>query len=191
MSAPPLPVDTDPLGRIEIDGKDAGTIRGAWYPYTFPFNLTGHPALSMPCGLTREGLPVGLQLVARWNEDRFLLDVAARFVFSNPVAPEALALRADRLRIGRHKPADRCRQVRRTACVEGGREAVDRAGHRGCGRIDDDVTRQARNLLFDPGDEGLAFGFHNQHATGLDRRVSSSVTGRVGRPSTRAGASAR
>jgi aspartyl-tRNA(Asn)/glutamyl-tRNA(Gln) amidotransferase subunit A len=79
LSAPPLPVDTDPLGRIEIDGKDAGTIRGAWYPYTFPFNLTGHPALSMPCGLTREGLPVGLQLVARWNEDRFLLDVAARF----------------------------------------------------------------------------------------------------------------
>ena len=60
------------------DGKDAGTIRGAWYPYTFPFNLTGHPALSMPCGLTREGLPVGLQLVARWNEDRFLLEIAAR-----------------------------------------------------------------------------------------------------------------
>jgi aspartyl-tRNA(Asn)/glutamyl-tRNA(Gln) amidotransferase subunit A len=79
LSAPPLPVNTNPLGHIEIDGKDAGTIRGAWYPYTFPFNLTGHPALSMPCGLTRDGLPVGLQLVARWNEDRFLLETAARF----------------------------------------------------------------------------------------------------------------
>jgi aspartyl-tRNA(Asn)/glutamyl-tRNA(Gln) amidotransferase subunit A len=78
LSAPPLPVGTDPFACIEIDGKDAGTIRGAWYPYTFPFNLTGHPALSMPCGLTRDGLPVGLQLVGRWNEDRFLLEIAAR-----------------------------------------------------------------------------------------------------------------
>jgi aspartyl-tRNA(Asn)/glutamyl-tRNA(Gln) amidotransferase subunit A len=78
LSAPPLPVGTDPLGRIEIDGKDAGTIRGAWYPYTYPFNLTGHPALSMPCGLTAGGLPVGLQLAGRWNDDRFLLDVARR-----------------------------------------------------------------------------------------------------------------
>jgi aspartyl-tRNA(Asn)/glutamyl-tRNA(Gln) amidotransferase subunit A len=79
LSAPPLPVDTDLFGRIEIDGRDAGTLRGAWYPYTFPFNLTGHPALSMPCGLSRDGLPVGLQLVARWNEDRFLLEIASRF----------------------------------------------------------------------------------------------------------------
>ena len=45
LSAPALPVGLDPLGRIEIAGRDAGTIRGAWYPYTFPFNLTGHPAL--------------------------------------------------------------------------------------------------------------------------------------------------
>jgi Asp-tRNA(Asn)/Glu-tRNA(Gln) amidotransferase A subunit family amidase len=33
----------------------------------------------MPCGLSRDGLPVGLQLVARWNEDRFLLEIASRF----------------------------------------------------------------------------------------------------------------
>ena len=79
LSAPALPVGIDPLGRIEIAGRDAGTIRGAWYPYTFPFNLTGHPALSMPCGLSGIGLPVGLQLVGRWHEDTYLLDVAARF----------------------------------------------------------------------------------------------------------------
>ena len=47
-------------------------------PLYFPFNLTGHPALSLPCGWTEERLPIGLQLVGRWHDDAFLLDVAAR-----------------------------------------------------------------------------------------------------------------
>jgi aspartyl-tRNA(Asn)/glutamyl-tRNA(Gln) amidotransferase subunit A len=76
LSAPALRLGYDPLGRIEIGGRDAGTIRGAWYPYTFPFNLTGHPALSLPCGLSNSGLPIGLQLVGRWHQDAYLLDVA-------------------------------------------------------------------------------------------------------------------
>lgn len=76
VSAPPLPVNIDPNGIIEIEGQPAGTIRGAWYPYTYPMNLTGHPALSMPCGTTPEGLPIGMQLCGPWYSDRFLLDVA-------------------------------------------------------------------------------------------------------------------
>lgn len=76
LSAPALPVGLDPLGRVEIAGQDAGTIRGAWYPYTFPFNLTGHPALSLPCATSKIGLPIGLQLVGRWHEDAYLLEVA-------------------------------------------------------------------------------------------------------------------
>jgi aspartyl-tRNA(Asn)/glutamyl-tRNA(Gln) amidotransferase subunit A len=78
LSAPPLPVGLDPHGRIEIAGRDAGTVRGAWYPYTFPFNLTGHPALSLPCGSSKEGLPIGLQLVGHWHEDDYILDVAEK-----------------------------------------------------------------------------------------------------------------
>lgn len=78
LSAPALPVGLDPMGRIEIAGRDAGTIRGAWYPYTFPFNLTGHPALSAPCGTSSMGLPIGLHLAGRWREEDFILDLAER-----------------------------------------------------------------------------------------------------------------
>lgn len=76
VSAPPLPVDVDPNGIVEIAGQAAGTIRGAWYPYTYPMNMTGHPALSMPCGRSALNLPIGLQLAGRWHDDRFLLGVA-------------------------------------------------------------------------------------------------------------------
>jgi aspartyl-tRNA(Asn)/glutamyl-tRNA(Gln) amidotransferase subunit A len=99
LSAPALRLGYDPLGRVEIAGRDAGTIRGAWYPYTYPFNFTGHPALSMPCGLSSSGLPIGLQLVGRWHEDAYLLDTAARIEavlgFSNAIeAGNSLTLRA-------------------------------------------------------------------------------------------------
>jgi Asp-tRNA(Asn)/Glu-tRNA(Gln) amidotransferase A subunit family amidase len=44
------------------------------------FNLTGHPAISVPIGFTRSGLPVGLQLVGRWNSDAQLLGLADRLM---------------------------------------------------------------------------------------------------------------
>ena len=77
LSAPPLSIDLDLSGDIDIAGIPAGTVRGAWYPYTYPMNLTGHPALSMPCGKSSLGLPIGLQLAGRWYDDRYLLGIAA------------------------------------------------------------------------------------------------------------------
>ncbi|WP_187971437.1 amidase [Aquibium microcysteis] len=77
LTAPPLPIDVDPTGDIMIDGHNEGTVRGAWYPFTFPQNLTGHPAISLPCGRTSKGLPVGLQLCAPWYRDRALLAIAS------------------------------------------------------------------------------------------------------------------
>jgi aspartyl-tRNA(Asn)/glutamyl-tRNA(Gln) amidotransferase subunit A len=76
LTAPPLSIDIDPTGDIEIEGHNEGTVRGAWYPFTYPQNLTGHPAISIPCGRTSKGLPVGLQLCGPWYRDRDLLNLA-------------------------------------------------------------------------------------------------------------------
>ncbi|MBY3488899.1 amidase [Rhizobium laguerreae] len=48
----------------------------AWAAALYPFNLTGHPAISVPCGFTSDGLPVGIQFVARWHEEEHLFDLA-------------------------------------------------------------------------------------------------------------------
>ncbi|HEY9289638.1 MAG TPA: amidase, partial [Microlunatus sp.] len=45
----------------------------SWTPYTFPFNLTQQPALSVPCGLSADGLPIGLQIVGPRHADRLVL----------------------------------------------------------------------------------------------------------------------
>jgi aspartyl-tRNA(Asn)/glutamyl-tRNA(Gln) amidotransferase subunit A len=47
-----------------------------WTPYTYPFNVTGQPAISIPCGFDHAGLPVGLQVVGPWGHDLRVLDFA-------------------------------------------------------------------------------------------------------------------
>jgi Asp-tRNA(Asn)/Glu-tRNA(Gln) amidotransferase A subunit family amidase len=55
-------------------------------PFTFPFNLTGWPAASVPCGFNSEGLPVGLQIVAGARQDALCLRAAAAFEALQPWA---------------------------------------------------------------------------------------------------------
>jgi aspartyl-tRNA(Asn)/glutamyl-tRNA(Gln) amidotransferase subunit A len=57
-----------------------------WTPFTFPFNLTGQLVASVPCGFTRDGLPIGLQIVGRRFDDVTVLRGAAAFERAHPWA---------------------------------------------------------------------------------------------------------
>ncbi len=61
---------------ISINGMVAGELRAVLAPYLNVFNLTGHPAISVPAGFTQAGLPVGIQLVGRLYSDVDLLRLA-------------------------------------------------------------------------------------------------------------------
>ena len=79
-----LAIDHDFFAPIDIDGETTDTVRKAWYPYTHPFNLSGNPAVTLPCGWTTDGLPVGLQLVGPHLGDARLLRAAALFEMARP-----------------------------------------------------------------------------------------------------------
>jgi aspartyl-tRNA(Asn)/glutamyl-tRNA(Gln) amidotransferase subunit A len=77
LSAPPPAIGHSALDPISINGELAGPMRANWYNYPAPFNLTGHPAISIPAGITADGLPIGLQAVAPWFEEQRLITLAA------------------------------------------------------------------------------------------------------------------
>ena len=58
----------------------------AWSPFTYPFNLAGQPAASVPCGFTKGGLPIGLQVVGRRFDDATVLRASAAFEAARPWA---------------------------------------------------------------------------------------------------------
>jgi Asp-tRNA(Asn)/Glu-tRNA(Gln) amidotransferase A subunit family amidase len=64
----------------EFEGRDIVS----WVAYTYPFNLCGLPAASVPCGFTRAGLPVGLQIVARPLRETDIFRLAAAFEAARP-----------------------------------------------------------------------------------------------------------
>ena len=73
LALPAFPVDRRaPPGVGEDDFA-------AWTPFSYPFNLTLQPALSVPCGFTEAGLPVGLQIVGAMYRDALVLRSARAY----------------------------------------------------------------------------------------------------------------
>ena len=80
IAAPTTPVAAVEIGtrEVQIDGKREA-LRAALLRLTRPANFTGHPAISIPCGFTQAGLPIGLQLIGRMNGEAELLAIAQAY----------------------------------------------------------------------------------------------------------------
>jgi amidase len=84
---PTLAQTPRPLGWFDTstDDADAWMERmGAYLPFTYPFNVTGQPAASVPLYWTPEGLPIGCQIAARYGEEGLLLRLAAQLEAARP-----------------------------------------------------------------------------------------------------------
>jgi len=76
------PFESGGYGPREIAGKKVTPL--AWMALTYPFNVTGQPAASVPCGFSDAGLPIGLQIVGRRFDDEGVLKAAAAFESISP-----------------------------------------------------------------------------------------------------------
>jgi aspartyl-tRNA(Asn)/glutamyl-tRNA(Gln) amidotransferase subunit A len=85
LVTPALPLPAFKAGR-EVSNVMRERRWTDWTPFTYPFNLTQQPAASAPCGLTKAGLPVGLQIVGPRHADALVLRAARAFESAQPVS---------------------------------------------------------------------------------------------------------
>lgn len=78
LVTPTLPITAFPAGQ-ELADPQTQQRWPDWTPFSYPFNLSQQPAISVPCGLTSQGLPVGLQLVGPRYADALVLRAARAF----------------------------------------------------------------------------------------------------------------
>jgi aspartyl-tRNA(Asn)/glutamyl-tRNA(Gln) amidotransferase subunit A len=79
---------TPTLAVAPFDVGQESPVKGRWTewtPFTYPFNLTGQPAASIPCGFTKAGLPVGLHIVGPRFADALVLRAARAFETARPI----------------------------------------------------------------------------------------------------------
>jgi aspartyl-tRNA(Asn)/glutamyl-tRNA(Gln) amidotransferase subunit A len=82
-----LPVGFDAANdEVEVDGVRCGITRQGWTAPQYPFNLTGHPALTIPSGFAADGLPTALQIVGRWGAETDVLRLGAVLEQARPWA---------------------------------------------------------------------------------------------------------
>ena len=72
------------LGTLPSNLKEGLRELFAWLSFTYPFNATGQPAFSLPNGFSKAGLPIGLQIVGRQNDEAGIIALAAQFEEARP-----------------------------------------------------------------------------------------------------------
>lgn len=84
LLTPTLAVPAFEAGQLAPDGDDDPLRWLRWTPFSYPFNMTGQPALTAPCGFTPDGLPVGLQIVGPLHREDLVLKAARAFEAARP-----------------------------------------------------------------------------------------------------------
>lgn len=85
LLSPTVPIVACDVG-VNVPPEFEGRNLCTWQYFTYPFNLTGQPAASIPAGFSASGLPVGLQMVARLGRETDIFRAAAAFEESRPWA---------------------------------------------------------------------------------------------------------
>jgi Asp-tRNA(Asn)/Glu-tRNA(Gln) amidotransferase A subunit family amidase len=97
VAVPPFPIEHPHV--LEVNGRPVGKAMQRSH-LTYGFSVLGLPAISIPCGFTRAGLPVGLQIVSKRRGEATVLRAAAAFEAARPWSqriPAVLGPAADRV----------------------------------------------------------------------------------------------
>lgn len=81
---PVLPFDADEVAPDGFADQDGAVPWARWTPFTYPFNVSGNPAATIPCGFAPNGLPIGLQVVGPRFADADVLQFCAAFEAISP-----------------------------------------------------------------------------------------------------------
>ena len=81
LVTPTVAVTAFAAGTLGVDRVDDRAVDRhlGWSPFSWPINLTGLPAATLPCGFDDDGLPIGLQIVAPWLDEPLVFRIAAAF----------------------------------------------------------------------------------------------------------------
>ena len=86
LLTPTMPCGAWAYGQVPdpVGGTRITPVAGGRWPLVYSFNATGWPAATVPCGFTAAGLPLGLQIVTPWHQDRRCLALAAAYEAARP-----------------------------------------------------------------------------------------------------------